>query len=686
MQIKSELKNELTFKSPYRPEIDGLRALAVVAVIINHFSAETLPSGYLGVDIFFVISGYVITGSLTNHRSSKFSDFFLDFYIRRIKRLVPALVLYVVVAATVICLFDPVPTSSLRTGLASLFGLSNLYLLHSSTEYFASSTELNVFTHTWSLGVEEQFYVFFPILLWLTSRAAAGGVKNLFRITGVLSLISLVTFALFYQTNQVAVYFLMPTRLWELGSGCILFLGMEQHRNRFIGNLERVPSLFATAGILGVLFVPLNFAVPATIMVVVLSVILLASLRPGTVAYRIFTRPHVVLIGLISYSLYLWHWGVLCISRWTIGMHWWIVPIQVAIIFLVALASYHFIEAPLRRTEWSTRRFLSIGYGASASMSACGLIFVLLAPWSERLYLGRIMSVPVPPNLQRTWWKDRQSGRYLEKCHLESDFASDLLAKCLNVIPGVNGTLFLVGDSHARNYLPTVRNAFRDHSVGYITMGWGCAFLPYALSRFHTEVHCPSYVEETERYLLKKVRKGDIVIVGQMLFEESRQSPIYIDFIKKFARRLGERQVPLVLLDGTYPPKRQPEQCFRAPWRPFGLSEECFVTTEAVAKAFAKFDQLASDASKEVETLFYAPLRMGLCNEGLCGQYSKTGLPIWHDRGHITEEAAAELTPLLLFHLKQQGFYARFTEQLSLSGSSGSVTASSLSREGLAAP
>jgi len=145
-------------KSTYRSEIDGLRALAVAAIIINHIDKDLLPSGYLGVDIFFVISGFVITSSLAGRPGRNLGDLMLGFYVRRIKRLVPALVLFVVITDILICLFDPTPRLSNRTGITSLFGLSNLYLLKQSTDYFAGSTELNVFTHTWSLGVEEQFY------------------------------------------------------------------------------------------------------------------------------------------------------------------------------------------------------------------------------------------------------------------------------------------------------------------------------------------------------------------------------------------------------------------------------------------------------------------------------------------------------------------------------------------------
>jgi peptidoglycan/LPS O-acetylase OafA/YrhL len=155
-------------KGRYRPEIDGLRAFAVIAVIIDHFNKGLLPGGYLGVDIFFVISGYVITSSLAGRQSKNFRDFLTGFYDRRIKRLVPALVVFVLITSVLICLFNPDPKNALGLGWRSLFGISNINLYQTSTDHFAQSTELNPFTHTWSLGVEEQFYVLFPFLIWFS--------------------------------------------------------------------------------------------------------------------------------------------------------------------------------------------------------------------------------------------------------------------------------------------------------------------------------------------------------------------------------------------------------------------------------------------------------------------------------------------------------------------------------------
>ena len=210
----------------YRPEIDGLRAFAVIAVIINHFDKNILPNGFLGVDIFFAISGYVITSSLASRKSSNFFEFIFSFYSRRIKRLFPSLIFFILISAILISFFNPYPEFHLRTGIASLFGLSNLYLLRHSTDYFAQSTALNIFAHTWSLGVEEQFYLLFPFITWLSgfNKRSIKGSKNLFNILLFLFIISISLYAYFYFINSSAAYFLMPTRFWELSIGSLLFI------------------------------------------------------------------------------------------------------------------------------------------------------------------------------------------------------------------------------------------------------------------------------------------------------------------------------------------------------------------------------------------------------------------------------------------------------------------------------
>ena len=452
-------ENNISAKSRYRPEIDGLRAFAVVAVIINHFNKEILPNGYLGVDIFFMISGFVITSSLYQRPSKNFKDFISGFYERRIKRLVPALSVFVLTMSIAICLFNPAPILYLRTGLSSLFGLSNLYLLKQSTDYFAQSTELNIYIHTWSLGVEEQFYILFPFLIWFSGfgRQTKNGARNLFLIVGALSITSLITFFYLYQTNQPAAYFLMPTRFWEMASGCLLFIGIKKRKSieRF---LERIPPVFVLALIIGIMYLPKSLATTSTISVVILSSVLITSLKQGRAVYTFFTNPKVTYIGLISYSLYLWHWGVLSISRWTIGIHWWSVPFQVALMFGLAIVSHRYVETPLRKGYWFGKRWKTLVGGGGVLVILAGSI-VLGAPLRSKFYLG---------NFNALDFIYVQDGM---ECELAGNRPTQEPLKCIEEDYEKN-TIYIFGDSHASNFVRIAKNSRKGttyENVKYLT-------------------------------------------------------------------------------------------------------------------------------------------------------------------------------------------------------------------------
>ena len=430
----------------------------MVTVIINHFNKDILPGGYLGVDIFFVISGYVITSSLYGRPSKDFKDFISGFYERRIKRLVPALSVFILITSITICLFNPSPLLSLRTGLTSLLGLSNIYLLKQSTDYFAQSTEFNVFTHTWSLGVEEQFYILFPFLIWFTGfgKQKKHGARNLFLAIGVLAIASLIGFFYLYNTNQSAAYFLMPTRFWEMATGCLIFIGFEK-RASIEQLLEKVPPLLVVASIVGVMYLPKSWAIASTVSVVVLSSVLIASLKKQTAAFKIFTNPKVVYVGLISYSLYLWHWGVLSISRWTIGIHWWSVPFQVALMLILAIISYRWIETPLRKSTWFGKRWKTLTAGGGVLVALSGGLFALSKIPDGVFYRGDFTAATV----------DDYSEHFLAsrvKCSMKNYSKSNCLVPSAR---GSNQTMLLFGDSHAGHLIPLMGEIYANTDINF---------------------------------------------------------------------------------------------------------------------------------------------------------------------------------------------------------------------------
>ena len=499
-------------KSKYRPEIDGLRAFAVVAVIINHFNKDLLPSGYLGVDIFFVISGYVITSSLAGRESKNFLDFLTGFYERRIKRLVPALVVFVLITNVLICLFNPDPEKALKTGATSLFGLSNLYLFKQSTDYFAQSTELNPFTHTWSLGVEEQFYLLFPFLIWFSGfgQQTAKGARNLFLWVGALTIASLIGFIYLYQVNQPAAYFIMPTRFWEMAAGCLIFIGFQK-RVRIEQALEQVPPLLVVAAMVGVMLLPVSAAVPSTIGIVVLSVILIACLKQGTAAYKFFTLEKVVFLGLISYSLYLYHWSVLSISRWTIGIHWWSVLIQVGLMILMALGSYRWIETPYRKWEWSSLRWKTIGIGLTSSASGA----LMLIGYARAAEFYSIFSGSNAKNNQGITFPHLPS----KQCSIFEDHpkAVQLSSDCGVLEFKGRPTLYSLGDSHAQQFNDFLAEYARLKNYNYVFIWGNSCLFPSAVAKKGGEI-CFERQKLIETEMLPKIRKNDIVFIGNALY------------------------------------------------------------------------------------------------------------------------------------------------------------------------
>ena len=496
-------KNKSNPKKHYRPEIDGLRAFAVFSVIVNHFNKEILPNGYLGVDIFFVISGFVITSSLYQRPSKNFKDFIKGFYERRLKRLVPALSVFVFITSIAICLFNLDPSTSLKTGLTSLFGLSNLYLLRQSTDYFAQSTEFNIFTHTWSLGVEEQFYVLFPLLIWFSGfgRQTKNGARNLFLVIGVLAIASLIGFLYIYPINQAAAYFLMPTRFWEIAVGCLIFIRFQK-RNSNKKYLEKVPTLFLLVLIIWIMYLPIYWATFSTVAVVFLSAVIITSFKKETIAYKIFTNPTIVYFGLISYSLYLWHWGVLSISRWTIGIHWWSVPFQVALILGLSIASYRYIETPLREGEWLGKGWNTFVVSSCILVTLSGSLFALDNPLRGKLFLGGKVSKPEPNQT---------------KCRIEiSNFT-----ECGYVQRGSNKTLWILGDSHAGAlYKASVKVAKAKNMNLEAYVGGGTPFPPIGHYRKIQKKEDLQKLEDfriIEKTLHNQLSIGDIVLLSMRL-------------------------------------------------------------------------------------------------------------------------------------------------------------------------
>ena len=429
----------------YIPEIDGLRALAVLAVIINHFNKDILPGGFLGVDIFFVISGFVITLSLHQKERADFKTFISGFYERRVKRILPALTTYSVIAGIAISLVNPNPGLSLKTGLFSILGFSNIYLGSISADYFDQASDLNIFAQTWSLGVEEQFYIFFPFLFWISCNATRKrSPVSLALPAGLLTLSSFLIFLYLSRANPSFAYYFSPARIWEISVGCLAFLALSNPRTRRYFPKANTPLLLFICLLL--LFTPSELFILTVPCTTVLVVLLLGNPRNNQRFPNILACPPSIFIGKISYSLYLWHWGVLSFSRWTIGVDNYTTPILLILIFAAAYSSYRFIEMPSRRCTWKAFDFNTTTIAAFIAGSAVITLAALGGPARGLLYTSKF---------------DAKEFTYTQidlPCEMAGKHPTRDPLSCINR-PTSGPTVFIFGNSHASNLVKPVRAA-----------------------------------------------------------------------------------------------------------------------------------------------------------------------------------------------------------------------------------
>jgi peptidoglycan/LPS O-acetylase OafA/YrhL len=352
----------------YVPEIDGLRAVAVLSVMLCHLNKSLMPGGFVGVDVFFVISGYVVTASLSRDTSRSFLSMLMYFYSRRFLRIIPALIVCLIITAVLTSLFIPeswLSSNISETGLYAFFGASNFALL-GADPYFSPRPEFNPFTHTWSLAIEEQFYLVLPTIfyLWANSNNWQRRWDAVICRLGIpiLSAASFIWFVLTGTADQQINFYMLPGRFWELGIGAVLFQLQGAAKGGPSDN-QRNWLLLLGVSIIGIaaIFADRNtFPFPWSIPPAVGSLMIIAAVSDRTggqpsssvVARALRARPAVA-IGRISYSLYLWHWPIYTLFRWTIGLSSFVLEATaLGLSFLLAYLSYALVEQPIRHGRW----------------------------------------------------------------------------------------------------------------------------------------------------------------------------------------------------------------------------------------------------------------------------------------------------------------------------------------------
>lgn len=450
----------------YRREVDGLRALAVLPVLFFHAGWTAFQGGYVGVDVFFVISGYLITGLIRSAQAQgRFS--LASFYERRARRLLPAL--YVVLLACLPCAWWWMNASdfihfSQSLAAVPLFSTGTLYMF--TAFYFDASSELKPLLHTWSLGVEEQFYLLFPLLLVMLARggprAVAWSVASL--CVGSMALAWWATGP--YPTFS---YYAMPTRAWELLLGALVAL--HAHRlaacslpwRQALSALSLVALAACTLGYRG----DLRFPGPMALGPTLATAGLLAFAQADTLTGRMLSHRWLVGVGLISYSTYLWHQPLFAFARLIAPerLGQWAMLGLIALTLVLGWASWRWIEAPARRPDWGSRRAV-----LGASLLASGAFVVLGLSGHNH------------------WLLTRWEHLHPELHNRPTPTHAVALRSCRHLLPAetrygdcqVSGegsrTVVIWGDSHAKA-LRVGEPAWPDTRVLFITHS-GCPPLP----------------------------------------------------------------------------------------------------------------------------------------------------------------------------------------------------------------
>lgn len=496
-------------KQAYRQDIDGLRAIAVLTVVLNHAKIPGFSGGYVGVDVFFVISGFLITKIIVSEiEENRFS--FVKFYERRIRRIVPALsVMLAFVLIIGLIMFDIDRLQALgKSTIASILFYANINFW-SEAGYFDAPSQLKPLLHTWSLAVEEQFYIFFPIILILIIRYI-NKYKN--KILFSIFFFSLGAAAYQISQNQATAFYLTQFRVWELIIGSLLAININgasvsQKVSNILGTVGMTliavpifvytestsfPGLTALPSVLGTVFV------------------IYGNTREYGIIKRVLEIPLLTFFGKISYSLYLWHWPLLVFTRYYLILPPTLLEnlFTIGLIFFISTISWKFIETPFRSTSFlSTKeiyRFAVIAFAILIIPS--GVIYI----FDGFLYTSGMVG-KTESNLNDKQWS-------FENCDVNLYDAPAEIPVCVLGKKSKTPVFLVWGDSHAPTFGKGIHKSAEENSIsGVLTYNKACPpLLDIKVDPQHGDISCDTYNNMVIQYL-REHPEIEVVILGSRL-------------------------------------------------------------------------------------------------------------------------------------------------------------------------
>lgn len=626
---------------PYRADIDGLRAVAVLSVFAFHLGLLRFAGGgFLGVDIFFVISGYLITQIIAHEiRISKFG--IANFYRRRALRILPALIaMLILVIAASLFILPPIEIIALgKRVIGADFSVSNIQFYLSPNGYFFDDFNARPLLHTWSLGVEEQFYLIFPMLLIAAHKFMR---KRLIPAVIILGLSSFAISIWSLRTDPNGAFFLLPSRFWELMLGSAIALSVIPFpKNRMLAEL------FAAVGLSLVLLsvtttnennLTLYWAIGPCLGT---ALLILSGQSQQTYVARLLSFRPIVWIGLISYSLYLWHWPIIVLSRIGLGMQFTL-EVRVAIIaisFALAIISWYVIERPFRQTSKMVPNSIVFAGGGAAVVTTALIGLCLI------YYVGFPSRFSADAN--------RISG-YLNPVEINALKATDCFITAPNQHFDWNaclgsetkkGRVILFGDSHAADLLAGLSHKLQRDNLREVTATY-CRPLISIYSKGLP--FCADIVGQFFRTYLQSRHDRDTIIISE------RWSPDELPAIRDTLTRLRETGARVILVGPI------PEYITALPRLEF-LSvvwNRPSLVNASLAQGFRAQD-LALKRMSALEHIHYVSLVDEFCNASQCRAYVSHDVPLLFDTDHLTTEGSIFVSSLLVAAINQNATYKR---------------------------
>lgn len=470
----------------YRKDIDGLRAIAVLPVIFFHAGFKSFSGGFLGVDVFFVISGFLITSILLLElQKDKFS--IVNFYERRARRILPALfVVLIVTYAVGIVLMPPFEFKEFSQSLVSVVLFISNFFFYMEIDYFSLAAEEMPLLHTWSLAIEEQFYIVFPPMLYLIWKYGAKHILKAFIILALLSLICAI--GLNYINNNSASFYWPVSRAWELlaGSICAYLLNKQQLKER-----KQLANLGFILLIVTMMLWPNGTAHPGLFTIIPVFATCLIILYPNTnsFCYKLLANKFVVFIGLISYSLYLWHQPIFAFVRMK-SIHVPELPIIIGALLLTLIASilsYKYVETPFRNKSRFNKKYIF-------SFSSYALIFFFGLGVFGHISKGvesRFANV-------KSYADSIQHSPKRKECHATSDNYIHPEQACTYFEDNIEWAV--LGDSHAVEPAYALAERLKQDNIGIRHHSFtGC--IPALNYQVTGQQACHKWLKDTLQYL-----------------------------------------------------------------------------------------------------------------------------------------------------------------------------------------